>query len=147
MSKNQKQTEMSTKVSSEIIFSDNQARDVFNTIMEEYSENLIQAINQLSVSKGYGPADAKIELVGDAIHIDMKNKSKGLVLTKDGFVDYKDVPVNSRYMEVKQGKPAVSVKMAEDQVDTLIGYAPDMTQVRLALDEEINVKSIIEKTS
>lgn len=110
----------------ELFFNDEKSKDLFMTVLNEYSSGLVDLMNKLSPSRGYGNGDASILISGDEIRVSFADKNKGTVLTEDGFIPYNGVDVGKRYMSVKEKKPAIYIKSEEDVADVLVGFAPDV---------------------
>lgn len=137
----------SKSVVSNIIFDSENSRDVFNNVLEEYSSGVVALMSQLSVSKGYGSADAKIEVLGDEIRVSLVDRDKGTVLTKDGFLQHKKLSGGTKYVTIKEGKPAVFIKSLNDSADTSLGFASDIPTIVSELNKDYDIAKIIEGSS
>lgn len=135
---------MSKSVVSNIIFDSENSRDVFNAVLDEYSSGVITLMGQLSIAKGYGSADAKIEVLGDEIRVSLIDKDKGTVLTKDGFLPHKTLAGGTKYVTIKEGKPAVSIKAVGDSADTFLGFGSDIPTIVSELNKDHDIAKIIE---
>lgn len=135
---------MGKQIKSTIIFDSDKAKDVFSSVLEEYSSGVVELMGALAVSKGYGSADAKIEVLSDEIRINLIDKDKGVVLTKDGFLQHKSILGGSKYVVVKDGKPGVFVKAIGDGADTFIGYGSDIPTIVAELNKSHDIAKVIE---
>lgn len=133
------------QVEAVVKFSDEKSKDVFMSVLDEYSSSLTQVMNALSPTKGYGNADAKVDVRGDEIIVSLNDKDKGSVLTIDGFMSHKDLTEGVKYVVVKDGKPAVFKKSTSDKADLMLGYASDMAVIVSELNKkDADLSSIIE---
>lgn len=135
---------MGKQIKSSVIFDSEKARDIFTSVLEEYSSGVTELMSALSVSKGYGSADAKLEVLGDEIRINLIDRDKGVVLTKDGFLQHKPLLGGTKYVVVKEGKPAMFIKSTGEGADTFLGYASDIPTLVSELNKIHDIAKVIE---
>jgi len=127
-----------------ISFGDANAKDLFLTILDEYSSGVVQIMNDMSSVRGYGNGDAKIEVLGDEVRVYLKDKDKGSVLTKDGFLQHKSLKGGEKYMFIKEGKPGIFTKSGEGVADVFLGYSADVPTMISELSKSEDIASLIE---
>lgn len=133
------------QVEAVVKFSDEKSKDVFMSVLEEYSSGMIQIMNAVGPTKGYGNCDAKVEVRGDDIIVSLNDKDKGSVLTLDGFMPHKDLTEGVKYVVIKDGKPAIFKKSVSEKADLMLGFASDMSVIVAELNKkDADLSSIIE---
>lgn len=133
-------------IEAKILFKDNESKELFMNVIDEHTDAVEKLMNAMAPVKGYGNGDASITVLGDEIRVSLIDKDKGTVLSKHGFLPYKEVSVGEKYVVVKEAKPAVFTKTEDDKADVLIGYAPSIPIIYSELTSSVDVKEVIENT-
>ena len=144
MSKKRKMTEEEYVSPLVVSFQNKVAKELFVTILEEYSSDITTLIASLAISKQYGSTEPFIDVVGDEVTVGTLQADKGIVIAKGGFVNYTDIPVGEKYAQVtKIGNRtglAVFAKSGEGNADVAIGLAPSVKEVF----DEVNKEGVLD---
>lgn len=123
----------------DVIFKDAVAKDLFMLILSTYSEGIQDLMSKLAPEMKYGEIDPKIVVRGDEIIVDSVASDKGLVLTRAGYQDYKEVAEGEKYSTIHNAKLTVFIKAhtreGVKQADKIVGIAPSVTEAFVDMDE------------
>lgn len=130
-----------------INFSSKEAKELFLSILDEYSGELTRLMDALAPQRGYGSADSRVSVNGEDVVVVLKDKDKGTVLTKDGFVKHVSLSSGDKYAVIKDGRFTLFKKSVEENADVMLGVAPDMdTALAELVKKDADIASIIESS-
>lgn len=130
-----------------ISFQNRVAKELFLTVLDEYSDSITTLISGLATSKEYGATEPFIDISGDNVSIGTLQADKGLVISRGGFVNYLELEPGEKYAQItKIGSRtglAVFSKSGEGNADVAIGLAPSVKEVY----EEVNKEGVFDVES
>jgi hypothetical protein len=145
MAKSKKTVAVETEVAPmRINFKDGKAKELFEVILNDYGTQMEDLMSQISVAKGYGATDPNITVLGDGVLVESVPADKGVVITDEGFGDYKGLPLGKKYLAIdKKGRSMVYTKSGEGNADSVLGTAVSLSQLLAELvSEDLDVKAV-----
>lgn len=122
------------EISSKVIFADERSKELFIETISTFSNDIKGAMANLALHKEYGATEPKISVIGDEeIHVTLIPRDKGIVLSKDGYVEYSSLEPGDKYGQVDsfrgQSGLVLFIKSGEGRADIPKGFAPSVREI------------------